>query len=320
MQTMEDIGYGLANGKIILMGEHSVVYGKPAIALPFDKVQIESRIYKSEGPITIDCLYYKGALEEASDVIEGIRQLIQFVLTYLNQPVNGLHIKIDSNLPAQRGLGSSAAVSVAVVRSIFDAFKVPLSDELLHYFVGIAEQIHHTNPSGLDATTISSNRAIFFQKEKGKSPIPMQMDAILVVADTGRVGQTKQAVDEVRQLWSDNPTIVNPILDRLGALTEEVRGFLKNNEVIRLGLAMTEAHTLLKKINVSDEGLEFLVETALKNGALGAKLTGGGKGGCMIALTKSKEEAIHISKALLNAGAHHTWFYDLGEIIDEGNR
>ncbi|CCV64524.1 Mevalonate kinase [Alteracholeplasma palmae J233] len=314
---MNHLGYGFANGKIILMGEHSVVYGKPAIALPFKEVKIESYVSFTNSPITIDCLYYKGILEEADLVIEGIKKLVISVLEYLGKKPFGLHIRIDSKLPAQRGLGSSAAVSIAVVRSLFNLYNEILTDELLQYFSNIAEQIHHVNPSGIDSSTVVSNDAIFFQKDSEKTYIPLRVDGILVVADTGRMGKTKEAILEVKKLWKENPTIINPILDRLGELTNEVRSYLISNEVKRLGMALTEAHQLLKSINVSDEGLEKLVDAALASGALGAKLTGGGKGGCMIAVVESLEKAKAVAEALKENGASNTWFYHLKEVINE---
>src|SRR5690554_432536 len=312
---MIDFGHGVASGKIILMGEHSVVYGKPAIALPFKQAQISSKVFKTNDKITIDSIYHNGFLDDAPDTLYGIKQLIYIVLVYLKQPFFGIHIKIESSLPAQRGLGSSAAVSIAVVRSLFDAYKVELSQDRLNYFVDVAEQIHHVNPSGLDATTIAFGQAVYYQKDIGKSLISLKVDAVIVVADTGKKGLTRQAVEEVQKLWSENPTIVSPIMDRLEALTNEVKTFLENNEVIRLGLAMTEAHELLKSIKVSDDALEKLVEVSKLTGALGAKLTGGGKGGCMIALAQNEDQAIRIADALKNAGAENTWFYDLKEII-----
>lgn len=312
---MNDLGLGVASGKIILIGEHSVVYGKPAIALPFNQAQITSKIYKTDAAITINCIYFNGLLDEAPDELYGIKQLVNIVLIYLKQPFKNIHIQIESNLPSQRGLGSSAAVSIAVVRSLFDAFNVQLSQERLNHFVDIAEQIHHLNPSGLDSTTIASGKAVFYQKDIGKSVIELRMDAVIVVADTGIKGLTKEAVTEVKKLWKENPTVVNPIMDRLEELTHEAKIYLENNEVIRLGLAMTEAHQLLRSINVSDEKLEHLVDVAMTNGALGAKLTGGGKGGCMIALAKNTTDAILISDALKQQGADNTWFYDLKEII-----
>ncbi len=312
---MIDFGHGVASGKIILMGEHSVVYGKPAIALPFKQAQISSKVFKTNDKITIDSIYHNGFLDDAPDTLYGIKQLIYIVLVYLKQPFFGIHIKIESSLPAQRGLGSSAAVSIAVVRSLFDAYKVELSQDRLNYFVDVAEQNHHVNPSGLDATTIAFGQAVYYQKDIGKSLIPLKVDAVIVVADTGKKGLTRQAVEEVQKLWSENPTIVSPIMDRLEALTNEVKTFLENNEVIRLGLAMTEAHELLRSIKVSDDALEKLVEVSKLTGALGAKLTGGGKGGCMIALAQNEDQAIRIADALKNAGAENTWFYDLKEIV-----
>jgi len=312
---MIDFGHGVASGKIILMGEHSVVYGKPAIALPFKQAQISSKVFKTNDKITIDSFYHKGYLDDAPDTLYGIKQLIYIVLVYLKQPFHGIHIQIESSLPPQRGLGSSASVSIAIVRSLFDAFKVELSQERLNYFVDVAEQIHHVNPSGLDAITIAFGQAVFYQKDLGKSLIPLKMDAVIVVADTGKKGLTKEAVQEVKQLWTDNPTIVSPIMDRLEELTNEVRTYLETNEIIRLGLAMTEAHQLLRSIKVSDDLLEKLVEVSLLNGALGAKLTGGGKGGCMIALAQNEDQGIRIADALKNAGAVNTWLYDLKEIV-----
>lgn len=312
---MIDFGHGVASGKIILMGEHSVVYGKPAIALPFKQAQISSKVFKIDDKITIDSIYHIGLLDDAPDTLYGIKQLIYIVLIYLKQPFYGIHIKIESSLPAQRGLGSSAAVSIAIVRSLFDAFKAELSQERLNYFVDVAEQIHHVNPSGIDATTIAFGQAVFYQKDIGQTLIPLKMDAVLVVADTGKKGLTRQAVQEVKELWNENPTVISPIMDRLEALTNEVKIYLENNEVIRLGLAMTEAHQLLRSIKVSDDQLETLVKVSIKHGALGAKLTGGGKGGCMIALAKNEDQAIRIADALKNAGAENTWFYDLKEIV-----
>lgn len=312
---MTDFGHGVASGKIILMGEHSVVYGKPAIALPFKQAQITSRVFKTTDKITIESIYHNGLLEEAPDTLYGVKQLIYIVLVYLKQPFFGIHLKIESSLPAQRGLGSSAAVSIAVVRSLFDAFKKELSQERLDYFVDVAEQIYHVNPSGLDATTIAFGQAVFYQKNIGKSVIPLKMDAVIIIADTGKKGLTKQAVLEVKKMWKENPTVVSPVMDRLEALTNDVKIFLENNEVIRLGLAMTEAHQLLRSIKVSDETLEKLVEVSIKAGALGAKLTGGGRGGCIIALAQNESQAIRITDALKNAGAENTWLYDLKEVV-----
>lgn len=311
------IGYGEAGGKIILMGEHSVVYGKPAIALPFSKAQTQCYVDFIKGDTTIDCFYYQGPLHKAPLLLKGVVALVNATLTYLNQEHDGLFIRIESSLPPQRGLGSSAAVSVAIVRALFDAFKTPLTHEILSELVHVSESIHHTNPSGLDASTIASEQVVFFEKGKEKQFISMKIDGYLVVADTGRHGQTKQAVSEVRTMWIENPEHVNPILDRLGELTIEASMFLRSNKVEELGVCMSEAHSLLRSINVSDDALEHLVKVAMESRALGAKLTGGGKGGCMIALCANLEDAIVVAENLKQAGASNTWFYNLSEVISK---
>src|SRR5690606_25701584 len=142
---MNDYGYGIANGKIILMGEHSVVYGQPAIALPFNQASITSKIYFTENPITIDCVYHQGLLDEAPDELYGIRQLVNICLIYLKQPFKNIHIKIESSLPAQRGLRSSADESIAYVRSLVYALNVDCTHVLLIYYTSVTVIIQHHN-------------------------------------------------------------------------------------------------------------------------------------------------------------------------------
>lgn len=309
------VGQGIAGGKIILMGEHSVVYGQPAIALPFSKVAIQCSVDFIQGDNTVDCDFYHGKLSEAPVLLEGVRALVERTMKELGKENDGLQLRIESNLPAQRGLGSSAAVSVAVVRALYDAFKVDLTEDVLTELVGVAESIYHESPSGLDATTIASGKAVFFEKNRGKKYLPMSIDGVLVVADTGVFGQTKQAVSSVRTLWNNNPDHINPILDRLGELTMLASECLETNDSVMLGRTMNEAQALLRQIDVSDDRLEHLVEVAIESGALGAKLTGGGKGGCMIALCSTYEAANYVSQKLKEAGASNTWFYDLKEIV-----
>ncbi len=308
---MSYYGIGSATGKIILMGEHAVVYGKPAIALPFSEARIETRVEFHDRETTIDCLYYNGPLAMAPTVIGGIKELIEVTLDYIKKDNFGMHLKVVSTLPPQRGLGSSAAVSVSIVRAIFDAYRIRLSDDDLSYLVTIAEKIHHINPSGLDANTIASGKAVFFERGKDRQVIPMDLDAVLVVADTGQMGQTKLAVQEVNDLLEKNPAEVEAMMNRLEALTNESRIYLQSNAVIEMGRCMNEAHQLLRNINVSDELLDHLTQVAIENGAKGAKLTGSGKGGCMIALCHSVQSAERVAAKLVEAGAVATWLYDL---------
>ncbi|MGX6961188.1 mevalonate kinase [Vagococcus xieshaowenii] len=304
------IGIGNSHGKIILMGEHSVVYGKPAIAIPFPSVGIIATVTPHPEELMISCEFYQGLVSEMPELLESLRHVITISLDYLNKNET-LSIGIQSTIPAERGMGSSAAVAVATVRGIFDYFEVSLTNELLLSIVGESEKIAHGNPSGLDALMTSSTTPYFFAKNQFMTPFSLNLDACLIVADTGITGQTKAAVAEIAS--KQHQKEVSEMISRLGELAEASKIYITNNQPLDLGKAMIASHQLLAKLNVSNDCLDQLVKVALNNGAIGAKLTGGGRGGCMIALATSKQEAQHIQKALTSHGAKNTWLYQMGD-------
>lgn len=315
--TISKYGNGKATGKIILMGEHSVVYGKPAIAIPFHKANIEVKVTSAAGPISVECLYHHGEICEVPKELTGLKKLIETTLQGLGKPCYGLHFEIISSLPAQRGLGSSAAVSVALIRAIYDYFDLALDEHSCTDLSLVSERVNHGNPSGLDSKTISMEKAIYFTKGKQERCIPILMDAVLVVADSGRQGNTAEAILEVSSLLKNEPLKMEGIMNRLGELTDEVSLLLSENKVELLGKSLNEAHLCLRLLGVSDDGIEQLIQAALNHGAVGAKITGSGKGGCIIALCQNEADAFAVSEALLQAGAIHTWFYDLKEIAED---
>ncbi|AUT05823.1 Mevalonate kinase [Streptococcus parauberis] len=288
------IGIGRAHSKIILMGEHSVVYGFPAIALPLKDIEVVCRIRRAEKKIEFD--FY-----------DTLSTAIFSALDYLkikNQPIS---YEITSQVPQRRGMGSSAAVSIAAIRAVFSYFDQELSDQLLEILVNKAEIIAHTNPSGLDAKTCLSDQAIKFIRNVGFVSLEINLDAYLVIADTGIHGHTREAVNKVAKFEESNL----PHLADLGQLTEDVEEAIKAKDVISIGQSMTQAHEHLKAIGVSVEKSNQLVEEALKQGALGAKMSGGGLGGCIIALANSQNDAVVISQALEEKGAVNTWIQKL---------
>lgn len=305
-------GIGLANGKIILLGEHSVVYHQPSIAIPFPAVTIKTSVTAQQDKTTIDCDFYHGIVDEMPELLESLKETIRVCTKRLNQEETPLAITIESSIPAERGMGSSAAVAVATTRAIYDYFNATLTQDELLEIVDIAEKIAHGNPSGLDALMTSSSTPFYYIKGQPFQPITPNLNAYLIVADTGVTGQTKEAVASVAEKLNgvDGPEY-QAIINRLGELADLGRFALENNQCTELGSYMTEVHQLLTDLGVSNNALNTLVQAALNTDALGAKLTGGGRGGCMIALAQDKLHAERIQDSLLNAGAKNTWLHEM---------
>lgn len=289
-------GIGKSHSKIILIGEHSVVYGYPAIAIPLRKIGIECIVEDAKNSF----FYNK---------INTLSVAIFTALKHLKKENAKIKYKITSQIPQKRGMGSSAAVSIAAIRAIFDYFGKDLKDELLEKLVNTAEIVAHQTPSGLDAKTCLSDKAIKFIKNKEFSYIDLNLDAYLVIADTGIYGKTSEAIQSVKNLGSkaDIP------LKKLGDLTDEMAKILTENSksksemIDKAGKIMTKANTELGKLNITIEKTDLFVKTAIENGASGAKISGGGLGGCVIALAKNLEIVEKIKDGFTKCGAENIW-------------
>ena len=322
---MVKVASGRATGKIILMGEHSVVYGEPALALPFSAVQVEVTVTEKKGDLSVNCSFYDGLVHEMPKIYESLKHAIRFSLYRLEQEQNPpVHVEITSSIPAERGMGSSAAVAVAVARALFSFYEKELTDQELWEIVQSSEVIAHGNPSGVDAITTSGSQPVFYIKNQPIEGLDLNLSAYLVVGDTGQIGHTLEAVQHVAD-WVQVENQGSASLDfspqghiaSLGELTRQARIVLEADQPEVLGRLMTEAYRYLVELGVSDAKLDQLVAVACQSGALGAKLTGGGRGGCMIALAKDGQSARTISVALLAAGAKQTWIQWLGQEGDE---
>lgn len=300
------------HGKIILMGEHSVVYQQPAIALPFKAVNTNVIIVENDKK-EIETSTYFGSIEGLPDDYLGIKTLIRTMIETFSLVSENFLIKIESTIPIQRGLGSSAAVSIALVDAFDQYFKLSLDDHEKMSLFHISESIHHRNPSGIDTRVIYENKAILFEKKQNIITFSPEISAYLVVADTGITGDTSIAVNKVKEKIACDNTAVKRI-EELGILTKRTYHSLLVNNIKEIGFNMTEAHKILKELGVSHTKLDHFVNLSINNHALGAKLTGGGLGGCMIALVDSEEKANKIQTILENNGAVATWKFQLKEM------
>src|SRR5690554_319593 len=310
---MEKLGSGTSGAKIILVGEHAVVYGVPAIAVPFNGCLTTVEVFKTNEDLTIESRFHNGYLKDGSNTIFGMQQLVYCILDLLEIPKYGIHFKVTSNIEPQRGLGSSAALSVATTRALFNAFNKELSDDELIEHSMYAEKIHHTNPSGLDVLTIVKQKPVWFVRNEGFKVVDINFDGYLLIIDTKMMSQTKLAVEAVLSLKQKNPTLINKAFEEIKEVVVNSKKYLENNNVKELANAMKKNQAALETIGVSNATLEKTIADAYEFGILGAKLTGGGMGGCVIAITEDLVTAENIIKEfkLLNIDV---WLYRLGDL------
>lgn len=305
-----------APGKIILFGEHAVVYGRPALAVPVTQVHADVEIGDSDragiwiNAPAVDLHAELNSLPSSHPVASVVRNFFSSSGISALPP---LDINISSTIPVASGLGSGAAVSVALVRALSSFFFHPLSDEQVNACAYEIEKLHHGMPSGIDNTVIAYARPVYFTKGQPIETFTVGNPFTIVIADTGQPAPTKESVGAVRRLWMNDRPRWETVFDKIGEISFTARRaieFCKQtlSEIkgqVLLGELMNENHGLLQELTVSSPGLDALVESARKVGALGAKLSGGGRGGNMIALVE-KDSAQKVAQALMNAGAKNT--------------
>ena len=300
------IGVGAASGKTILFGEHSVVYGRPAIAVPVRALRATARVERRGSRTRIDSALYRGPLDRAPERLGVTSAAITETLAHLAR--RGLDtsipltVSITSDIPAERGLGSSAAVAAAVVTGVADAWGVQLAADEAHALIQAAEGRAHGTPSGLDARAVRAHGPIAFRGGSVEH-LPLGADLHLVIADSGVRGRTRLAVAEVAVRRDRDRVGTDLLISRLGDLAESGREALALGDLALVGRAMDDAHETLDALGVGEPALDRLTSAARAAGAYGAKLTGGGMGGCIIALAPDGRDVVRIAAALTAAGA-----------------
>src|SRR5690625_111875 len=303
----EKIATGVAHSKLILVGEHAVVHGQPAIALPFPLIGVESIVERFVGNIYIDSTLYQGPIDHAPKSLVGIVNTIKQTLKLLKIPYKDLLIRIQSSIPPGKGLGSSASVAIAIVKALFSYFNEQYTDEQLLYLANISETFAHGAPSGIDPLTITSPSPIWYKKDEPIDYIHPKGEFYFVVADSGEMADTKTAVNTVTSLLKTAPQKVTGKIERIGDITYEARGALEKASKHLLGTLLNEAQKNLEAIGVSNSRLNKLIHFVREEGALGAKLTGGGNGGCIIALAQNELHSLQLTEKLKQFGAQAVW-------------
>ena len=309
--TSEQTAIGIAHSKLILIGEHAVVHGQPAIAIPFPLVGVEAIVENAPGTVKLDSAFYHGQIDKAPSSLDGVINCVGATLDYLELPHKDLLIRIKSSIPPGKGLGSSASVAIAVVRSLFDYADLELTEDTLLMLANISEIYAHGAPSGIDTLTITSQSPVWYEKDIPFHFIKPNSDFHFIVADSGRKGDTRQAVESVADLLKSAPRRIQASLDRIGEITHQARRALEKASKQLLGKTLNEAQKELEALGVSDAGLNRLIYVARQEGALGAKLTGGGNGGCIIALARNEAHSRQLCKKLRGFGAHAVWSFVL---------
>ncbi len=348
-----------APGKIILFGEHAVVYGQPALAVPVVQIHADAEVsYVDRAGIWINAPDIRLNAELSGLALDdALAAVIQYVIARRAQPgvaisslnkeiaypkghtssqkdaprndaEKGIEIQVTSTIPLASGLGSGAAVSVAIIRALSAHLGQPFTDEQVNEIAYEVEKIHHGTPSGIDNTVVTYGKPIFFvpapsalraspPRERGGrkggriETLHVAKPFTIIIGDTGVPAPTKESVADVRVLWEQDKRKMEMLFGVAGALAETARQAIESGHPEYLGPLMNENQRALTEMGVSSPELDCLVAASLKAGASGAKLSGGGRGGNMIALS-TKENAPAISEALVAAGAKNVIITEVG--------
>jgi len=297
-----------APGKVILFGEHAVVYGRPALAVPVTQVHVDVEVLDS--PRAGIFIHAPGIdLHTELNSLPADHPIGSVILKVIQRldipPLPNLEVNISSTIPVASGLGSGAAVSVALIRALALHLAHPLTNEQVNELVYEIEKLHHGTPSGIDNTVITYNKPVYFIKGQPVEMFTVGKPFTIVIGDTGIPALTKESVNDVRLLWLRDAVNFEDLFNEIAQIVLIARRSIESGKPELLGKLMDHNHSFLQELTVSSPELDQLVIVAREAGALGAKLSGGGRGGNIIALVE-EAKAESVANALISAGAKRT--------------
>ena len=295
-----------APGKTILFGEHAVVYGYPAIAVPLTNISIKiivQPLLDNEKIHIVNVNLGENLFIEELEAENIYSYALETIMQSLKlNRLPSMQLTISSTIPVAAGLGSSAAFAVAITRAISGFLGFKLKAEELNQIAYAIEKKQHGTPSGIDNTVVCYQKPIYFKKNLPPFFLKLGKPLTLVLANSGIDSLTKEVVSDIKKKHDDDPLFIDHQFTRIGNITDEAKICLEVGNLQGIGKLMLENHRCLKKMGLSLELLDDLVNAAIEAGAYGAKLCGGGRGGNVVALVPpDKSQAV--LRAMLEAGA-----------------
>ena len=291
-----------ASGKIILLGEHAVVYGRPALAAPIP-LAVEARVVDSADTVLLVPRWgIEQRIPPLSENPQGVAGILALLLERLDLASRALTIEAFPNVPRAMGLGGSSALAVAVIRALSDHFKLDLSNERINKLAFECERAAHGTPSGVDNTIATYGSTLLFENNGSPSfqEVRPARSVSIAIGISGKESLTATTVAQVRQARERQPERYERIFDQIGDLTRAGTEALQDGAYQELGELMNLCQGYLNALQVSTPELEELIHIARRCGAVGAKLTGGGGGGSVIALCPNGAD--DVVDAMQNSG------------------
>jgi len=300
--STDEAARGTSAGKVILLGEHAVVYDRHALALPLESA-ISATIVQVKAGVKLSAPDWDFEQSFTIDQpLQGAAATVALIMRQLDVQNRGFYIRLRSRIPPAMGLGASAALAVAIIRAFDNLLNLKMDNTAVDRLAFECEKLAHGTPSGIDNNLATYGEPVLYSKSSATRTKPIQLSESppIVVASSGIRGVTKEQVAGVRSRYEKNTQLYTTIFDEIDEIAIAGAHALKSGDYVTLGLLMNVCHGYLNALEVSTPELERMIQIARVNGACGAKLTGAGGGGSIVALCPDKES--EVARALHEAG------------------